>query len=116
MATALQKEVPRDDSKVAPYIPRADQAKNSFVGACELFHDYANSHKLEVEPMILGKYNYSHFICFLVHLKSFSDEHDSTMVSKRVKLKMISQMNLESFTIAQNKSVVSRSRLKMLAT
>ena len=32
-------------SEVTPYIPRVDGVKNSLAGACELFHNYANSHK-----------------------------------------------------------------------
>ena len=43
-------------SEVTPYIPRADLAKNSLVGACELFRNYADSHKGYDWNLVIGKY------------------------------------------------------------
>ena len=63
-------------SGVTPYIPGVDGAKNSLVGACELFckrYKGTNTNS----KIICGKSNY-----FLIGiLKAFTDAQDSGMVS-----------------------------------
>ena len=63
---------------VTPHIPGLDGAKNSLVGACELFckrYKVTNTNS----KIIYGKSNYSS----IGVLKSFTDAQDSGMVSIR---------------------------------
>ena len=65
-------------SVFTPYIPGADGAKNSLVGACELFckrYKVTNTNS----KIICGKSNYS----VIGILKSFTNAQDSGMVSIR---------------------------------
>ena len=62
---------------VTPYIPGVDGAKNSLVGACELFCNYKVTNTNS--KIIHGKSDY-----YLIGiLKSFTDAQDSGMVSIR---------------------------------
>ena len=63
---------------VNPYIPGVDEAKNSLVGAWELFHKRYQVTNTNSE-IIHGKSNYS----LIGILKSFTDAQDSGMVSIR---------------------------------